>query len=397
MEIGRIMKKIILSLIICIVLIPCSIHATTKEDIFNYIDSQKVCDNESKKLLNQYKLQFSRMVKERDLSEQELDVVFYNIKDSVEDLKSHGVCKIDDFKNVPDKVIDKVENKIIDAVTTVIEAPSIYGDNDSNSISGIIIDRKNKTIEVISNNSLADKFEINAKKFNYVGPNKAVVITTYIAIGVFVLSTILIIILKKINKLNAIIVPLLSIDIVSFIIGLVFIVLAKPINIGLGYVSMMQRPSSLVNKKIIVNENHEILQYPNYYDEYAELIISSINLDEKVAFGDGSDVLAGDIAHATTSYMPGEGNTIVYSGHNYKLEKLDKLKKNDEIVIKTSYGEFIYKVTNTKIMKDNEYDNIEYDTGKETLVIYTCYPLSSLVYGNKRLVVFAELAKESWN
>ena len=390
------MKKILLIIILSIVLIPCSIKATTKEDIINYIDSQKVCDKETKQLLNQYKLQFSRMLKEREMSEPELDAVFNNIKSSVEELKKNDVCKIDDFKEVPEKVINKIENQMIDALTTVIEAPSIYGDDDPNAISGIIIDRENRTIHIISNNSLADKIEVTTKNFNYVGTNKIVATTSYIAIGVFVIATIAIIVLKKLNKLNSLIVPLISIDIVAFIIGIIFIILAKPINVGIGYLNMMRRPDSLVNKKIVINENHEIMQYPNYYDEYAVLKIKSANIEEKVAFGDGSDVLAGDIGHATTSYMPGEGNTIVYSGHNYKLENLNKVKKNDEIEIETSYGVFTYKVTDTKVMKDNQYGDIEFDTGKEILVIYTCYPFSSLVYGDKRFVVFAELTKESW-
>ena len=391
------MKRIVLVIVLLLIIaIPFKANAVTKDSIFKYLDSQEVCDKESKQLLNQYKLQFSRMIKESDLSDIELELVFNNIKSSVEELKKQGVCKKEDFKDIPSATLDKVEDKLIDAITTVIEAPSIYGEDVPKSINGVVIDRNTMTIQIISNNALADKFELNAKKFNYVGSSKVAVNTSYILIGLFIIISIVIIILKKKNKLTSMMIPLLAIDIVAFIIGISFIVFSKPINIGLGYLNMMRRPDSLVSKKIVVNENHEIMQYPNYYDEYAVLKIDSVNIEEKVAFGDGTDVLAADIGHATTSYMPGEGNTIIYSGHNYKLDNLENIKKNDEIVIETSYGVFTYKVTDTKIMKDNEYGKIEYDTGKEVLVLYTCYPFSKLVYGDKRFVVYAELTKESW-
>ena len=276
------------------------------------------------------------------------------------------------------------------AITTVVEAPTIYGEE--STIRGVIIDRENMTVHIISNDSLADKFEINSKSFNYVGPNKVVLITTYTCIGLFVGGVLLTIKLKKHKEL---IIPLLAFNIVVFLLSIGLICFSKQINTGIGYIKMMQMPKSLVSKKLIV-EDKEIKQYPNYYDEYAILKIKSINLEEKVAFGDSSDILMGSIGHSTTSYLPGEGHTIVYSGHNYKLSNLGKVRINDEITIETSYGVFTYRVTNTKIMNSSNYDSIDINTNKERLVLYTCYPFSSLVYGNKRYVVFAELVKESW-
>jgi sortase A len=349
-----------------------------------------VCDTESKNLVNQYKLQFSRIVKERDLSEKELEFIYNNIKDSCEELKSRGVCKKSDLKNISESVITKVEDHLIDAITTVVEAPTIYGEE--STIRGIIIDRENKTVHIISDNSIADKFEINSKTFNYVGPNKVVLITTYSFIGIFIVGLVLLIVLRK-NKLFNI--PLIAIEIVSLLFTIILIVNSKPINNVIGYIKMMQRPKDLVSKKIVV-QDRAIKQYPSYYDEYAILKIKSIGLEEKVAFGDSPDILAGNIGHTTTSYLPGEGKTIIYSGHNYKLNNLDRLNQNDEILITTSYGEFTYKVVDTRIMNVFDYNDIKVDTDNERLILYTCYPFSNLVYGNKRYVVFAELTKESW-
>ena len=384
------MKRGYIIIILVLVLIPINTKAITKNDIFDYLDSINVCDTESKNLVNQYKLQFSRIVKERDLTEKELDFIYKNIKDSCETLKSQGVCKKSDLKKVEAPIINQVEDNLIDAITTVVEAPTIYGEE--NTIKGIIIDRENMTVHIISNGSMADKFEIKSKSFNYVGPNKIVVFTTYISVCLFIISLVLLI---KFRKINNIVLPLISFNIVVLIFSIGLICFSKQINNGINYIKLMQRPTILASKKVIV-ENKEIKQYPNYYDKYAILTINSISLEEDVVFGDSSDILATNIGHSTTSYLPGEGKTIVYSGHNYKLSNLGKIHNDDEIKIETSYGVFTYKVTGSRIMNVNEYDDIGLDTGKEMLVIYTCYPFSNLVYSNNRYVLFAELVKESW-
>ena len=98
------MKKLFRLIILALILIPISTKAITKGDIFLYLDSIEVCDNESKNLINQYKLQFSRIVKERDLSEKELEFIYKNIRNSCEDLKNQGVCKKSDLKDVTETI-----------------------------------------------------------------------------------------------------------------------------------------------------------------------------------------------------------------------------------------------------------------------------------------------------
>ena len=81
------------------------------------------------------------------------------------------------------------------------------------------------------------------------------------------------------------------------------------------------------------------------------------------------------------------------SGHNTGVFKeLSSLKKGDKISIETVYGKFIYKVSDSEVVKETDVDILDknYD-----LILYTCYPNSNL-YGNKRIVVYADLNSSEW-
>ena len=70
------------------------------------------------------------------------------------------------------------------------------------------------------------------------------------------------------------------------------------------------------------------------------------------------------------------------------------LSNGNNIEIDTDYGEFYYKVYDTKVVNEYETDKLNIQKGKEILMIYTCYPFSSKGYTDKRFVVYAE---KIWN
>ena len=101
------------------------------------------------------------------------------------------------------------------------------------------------------------------------------------------------------------------------------------------------------------------------------------------------------VGHSSGSYFPGEGGSIIYMGHNSKkvFRKFSELKLGDEITVNTSYGEYIYKIYDMKLINENEIEELPIQKDKEILMVYTCYPFNNIGYATQRYVVYAELEK----
>ncbi len=161
---------------------------------------------------------------------------------------------------------------------------------------------------------------------------------------------------------------------------------------------------SLVNKatlKVAANEKEteynfeerRLIHYPKYGTKYANLKISKIDMDLPVYYGDSLKILRYGIGHYAGSYFPGENGTIVLAGHNTSnfFERIDELSEGDEIVLETTYGTFKYIVEKSAIVKETDMEAFKVTHDKETLIMYTCYPINRSVVGRKtkRYVVYA--------
>ena len=82
-------------------------------------------------------------------------------------------------------------------------------------------------------------------------------------------------------------------------------------------------------------------------------------------------------------------------GHNSEkvFRRFSELQKGNEIIIKTSYGEFKYKIYDMQLIQETEVEKIPIQKEKEILMIYTCYPFRNIGYTTQRYVVYAELEK----
>ncbi len=146
-------------------------------------------------------------------------------------------------------------------------------------------------------------------------------------------------------------------------------------------------------KTIIKSKNIE--NYPEYGTQYATIEIPEINVKLPVYYGDTLEVLKNGVGHSSGSYFPGEGGSIVYMGHNSKntFRKFSQLKNNNEIIIKTNYGEYHYKIYDMKLINETEIDKLPIQRDKEILMVYTCYPFNNIGYASQRYVIYAELVK----
>ena len=175
--------------------------------------------------------------------------------------------------------------------------------------------------------------------------------------------------------------------IVAFLIvitffGLINIFLGRQINLNI----------SLINKMAIDTNTNKIQNYPEYGTQYATIEIPKIDVNLPVYFGSTLDVLKNGVGHDSASYFPGEGGTIIYMGHNSKnaFRRFSELKKGDEITVKTSYGDFTYKIYDMKLINEKDLDALPIQKDEEILMCYTCYPFNNIGYATQRYVVYAK-------
>jgi len=192
------------------------------------------------------------------------------------------------------------------------------------------------------------------------------------------------------SKRNKII---LSVFIVAIILGSIVLVIRRINQKLLGPIA--------INKTVA--ENHRDITGRQY-----TLNIKPINIEAPIVLNvDGSDKgeyisrLESGVAHMKGSALPGSpGNTVIF-GHssyfswangNYKkvFSQLDKLKRGDEVEIKSAQEDLSFNVLDTKVVKPNDTYVVNQDLSKHLLTLVTCWPAGTV---ENRLVVTAEEAE----
>ncbi|MDD5826150.1 MAG: class D sortase [Bacilli bacterium] len=183
----------------------------------------------------------------------------------------------------------------------------------------------------------------------------------------------------------------------SLIIGLFFFIFYSPIKETFQIIDIVSEKS---NKKVLKDvklnlETKNLESYPEYGTKYATLSIPSVNIEQPVYYGDDNETLKYGVGQYIASYFPGEGGSILYMGHNTSnmLRNLPNVSLGDEIIVTTNYGTYHYTIEDTKIIKDTELDKVPIKREGEVLMIYTCYPTTTVVYTPYRFVVYASLKK----
>ena len=200
---------------------------------------------------------------------------------------------------------------------------------------------------------------------------------------------------KKVNK--AAIICLIVAFIISlsftFLISIVFKDIFNMANMALK--SLDNSYSTKTNDIIVENIDGKklIKSYPYIGQKYGDIYIKSVGINLPIYFGDSNDILKYGVGHDEGSYFPGEGGSIIYGAHhsNDKFGKLRNIKINDIITVKTSYGEFNYKIHDIKIIKETDLHLLPIQRNNEVLMLYTCYPFGYLGYTTQRFAVYANI------
>lgn len=135
----------------------------------------------------------------------------------------------------------------------------------------------------------------------------------------------------------------------------------------------------------------EKVAVPSEGAKYGKLVISSAGIEASLYYGDDTKVLRKGVGTYTGTYLPGQRRTILLAAHNNRhFRTLNKVKPGDKVEISTEYGEYVYEITGHRIAEAT--DTTAYDLTKEeeNLIMYTCYPFSSVGFKTKRYFVYAK-------
>ena len=188
--------------------------------------------------------------------------------------------------------------------------------------------------------------------------------------------------MKKKKKLKKIISVIILVIIMTTNILIGKKLQTKNINLE----QMVNNTIPIIEKQKEEKEQEETNEIPNNYLGY--IIIPKYNIKKLIKLGTENYILNQNIVglYNNGNHLNSKEGQIILAGHNNKdvFKNIAKLKINDNIKIITVDKTNIYKVTKTKIISINDYnDFVNYKKEKE-LVLITC------MSKNTRLLVFAK-------
>jgi sortase A len=126
----------------------------------------------------------------------------------------------------------------------------------------------------------------------------------------------------------------------------------------------------------------------------AKLVIPKIDLEATVLSGTSQAVLAKGPGHYEETPLPGKKGNCAIAGHRtmhgHPFRHIDRLEKGDEIIVYTTEGRFVYRVTEKKVVEPTDLSVIA-PSEEAKLTLTACHPVGS---ARQRLAVIAQLISE---
>lgn len=148
----------------------------------------------------------------------------------------------------------------------------------------------------------------------------------------------------------------------------------------------------------------EEMQFPEYKQKYGKIMCERLGINADLYMGDTNEILRHGAGTYFGGHIPGDQGTIMVCAHCHThFRTLEKTKVGDVFEIETNYGDYVYRVTQTKIIPATDTTSYDFSLDYENLLIYTCYPLNTLKARTERFLVYCELVSgtlidrgESW-
>lgn len=155
--------------------------------------------------------------------------------------------------------------------------------------------------------------------------------------------------------------------------------------------------SKYIDKKALASfeekiENNEVISEVNPGDEIGIIEIESVNLKNVIIESIDNKYLRHHVTHFEESAMPGEDGNFALAGHsstyytNQVFNEVHKVKVGDKIKITTINDEFVYTITETKVVESDEIDVLDQDMSKKEITLVTCTS-----GGKQRFIVKGEI------
>lgn len=199
--------------------------------------------------------------------------------------------------------------------------------------------------------------------------------------------------IKRMNRKKRLVIGLFSILLISFGAWLSTENIYKFVRGNL--VAKADSPSSqVVETKQIKQDESEKELYPTrptIGEEIGELYIPKLGATLPIYHGTDEDELARGVGHFAGSVLPGENDNSVLSGHNDTVfRKLGEVGEGDQLIVRTSAGEFTYIVNKVRIVDEDD-RTVIVPKPRATLTVSTCYPFDYLASATERYILVAYL------
>ncbi|GEN45083.1 class D sortase [Alkalibacillus haloalkaliphilus] len=133
---------------------------------------------------------------------------------------------------------------------------------------------------------------------------------------------------------------------------------------------------------------------PNNGDVFGKLTISKLDYELPIIHGSGEEELSRGVGHFEQSVLPGTSDNSVLAGHRDTVfVGLGELEKGDLIEVETEAGLFVYELTETRIVDEDD-RTVIVPTEEATLTLVTCYPFDFVGSAPERYIVTAELIEQ---
>ncbi|KAA0964904.1 class D sortase [Sporosarcina sp. ANT_H38] len=160
-------------------------------------------------------------------------------------------------------------------------------------------------------------------------------------------------------------------------------------------------PSSQVKETIQIPPSNKVAKKelypvrPKPGEEIGELYIPKLNATLPIFHGTNDDELAKGVGHFAGSVLPGENDNSVLSGHRDTVfRKLGQVGEGDLLIVRTSAGEFTYKINKVRIVDEDD-RTVIVPKPRATLTVSTCYPFDFIGYAAERYILVAYLASKT--
>ncbi|WP_026831944.1 class D sortase [Exiguobacterium undae] len=124
------------------------------------------------------------------------------------------------------------------------------------------------------------------------------------------------------------------------------------------------------------------------------LSIRSLDMELPLLEGVDEATLAKGVGHHPETAFPGQADRIFIAGHNdTTFSKISQLQEGDEVELFLADGSYRYVMRSSETVDDTD-TRVLQSTGKESLVISTCYPFYNVTDSTERYLIYLEPVKE---